>query len=128
MIQRAIEVNRSYLRNLKWNFVVVGLCRCPGFRWRSRFTRTRFSSTFGAFTRATACTGRTAEQLHRFADHPQLAPLLCALFVVPSIQLETAFDENRPALLQIFAGDFSKTRPEDNIDNCDFFAFFTAVH
>src|SRR5207248_5087871 len=118
----------SPTKNLKRNFVVVRLGCGAGFRRRSRFTRTRFSRAFGAFRCATACAGRTtAKQLHRFANHAQLAPLLSALFVVPGVQLETAFDKNRPAFFQIFAGDFREPRPEDNIDIRDFFAFFAAV-
>src|SRR5205814_304989 len=90
--------------------------------------RTRFSAGFGAFRRATTRAGRTtAKQLHGFANYAQLAPLLPALFVVPCVQLKTAFDKNRPAFLQIFAGDFGKPRPEDNIDIGDFFAFLAAV-
>src|SRR5207244_9473091 len=63
----------------------------------------------------------------RFANHAEFASLLPALFVVPCIQLEPAFDENGTTLLQIFARDFGEPRPEDDIDIRDFFAFFAAV-
>src|SRR5207237_4863989 len=113
---------------LKRDFVVVRLGCGARFRRWSRFTRTRFLCAFGAFSCTTACAGRTAaEQLHRFADHAQLASLLPALFVVPCVQLETAFDKNRPAFLKILAGDFCEPRPKDNIDIRDFFAFLAAV-
>src|SRR5438876_5428606 len=115
-------------KNLKRNFVVVGLGCGAGFWRRSRLAWPRFASAFGTFSCASAGAGRTAaKQLHRFADHAQLAPLLSALFVVPGVQLETAFDKNRPAFFQIFAGDFREPRPEDNIDIRDFFAFFAAI-
>src|SRR5207248_3031810 len=122
------KLTASPTKNLKRNLVVVRLGWGAGFRWRSRFTRTRFSSCFGAFRRAPARAGRTtAKQLHGFANYAQLAPLLPALFVVPCVQLKTAFDKNRPAFLQIFAGDFGKPRPEHNIDIGDFFAFLATV-
>src|SRR6202011_4377031 len=92
----ATTFTASLRRSLKRNFVVVRLGCGAGFRRRSRFTRTGFSSGFGAFSWSAARAGRTtAEQLHRFADHAQFTPLLPALFIVPRIQLETAFDKNR---------------------------------
>src|SRR6202011_3406201 len=81
---------------------------------------------FTTFT-ATRAWWAAAKKLHGFADHPQLASLLSTLFVVPRVELKTAFDENRPTFLQIFAGDLSEPRPEDHIDIGDFFAFFAAV-
>src|SRR5438876_9104167 len=115
-------------KNLKRNFVVVGLGCGAGFWRRSRLAWPRFASPFGAFSCASAGAGRTAaKQLHRFADHAQFAPLLSALFVVPGVQLETAFDKNRPAFFQIFASDFCEPRPENDVDIRDFFAFFAAV-
>src|SRR5205085_8888197 len=91
---------------LKRNFVVV---RLAGLRlwWWSCFCRSRFA----AFA-CGACAGRsTTEKLHRLTDHAQFAALLPALFIVPGVELETAFYENWTALLQIFAGDFREPRP-----------------
>ena len=68
--------------------------------------------------------GRLPSNLHRLADDAELAPLLAALLVVPGVELQPAFDENRAALFQIFAGDFREARPEDDVDEGDFFALF----
>jgi hypothetical protein len=52
---------------------------------------------------------------------------LPGLFVVPSVHLQTAFDENWPPLFQIFASDFCEARPAHHIHISNFLAFFSAV-
>src|SRR5256714_12733537 len=63
--------------------------RGPAARARSGFF---ISATTAAATRA------TAEELETFADNFQFAALLPRLFVVPSVELQTPFDENGASL------------------------------
>src|SRR2546430_15906504 len=88
------NANRQSRFPSKRNFVFVRFGAGSSFWWRSCFA---CWTRFAAFTTAaSSCPGRTAtEQLHRFADHAQLASFLSALFIVPSVELETAFDKNR---------------------------------
>src|SRR5258708_3137084 len=60
---------------------------------------------------STSSTGPTTQQLHALAYHAQLRSLLPGLLVIPSVHLQTAFDENRPSFLQVFTGDLRETRP-----------------
>ena len=70
--------------------------------------------------------GWCAAALSAFAD-AQTAALLTRGLVVPCVQLQTPFYEDRPAFLQIFARYFREARPQNDIDKGDFFAFLAAI-
>ena len=61
------------------------------------------------------------------ADDLELVPLLAGGFVFPGIELEAAFDEDGPAFLEIFAGDFRRPSPNGDVDESDFFAFLAVL-
>jgi hypothetical protein len=56
-------------------------------------------------------------------DDPQLGPFLAGLFVVPGIELETAFDEYRRTFVQVLLRNFGHPAPERHINKGDFLAF-----
>jgi hypothetical protein len=59
--------------------------------------------------------GALAEKLEIPANDLKPRALLTALFVVPGVELETAFDEYTRALLQVLLSNFGEPRPKDNI-------------
>src|SRR5207245_1046230 len=77
--------------------------------------------------RSRSSAGTTTQQLHALAHHAKFGSFLPGLFIVPRIQLQTAFDEHRPPFLQILPGDFCRSAPECNIDERRFLAPFSAV-
>jgi hypothetical protein len=95
----------KFLRSfaLKRNIVGLGVqVWVPGFRARRRRRRgTRTSRRRRSWQLRFLA---RAEELNVFGDYTKLGPFLAGLFVVPCIQLETAFDKNRAAFLQILAG------------------------
>src|SRR6266446_6758898 len=109
------------------NFVLVRLGRCGGFRRNCGWfaAGARLSIFIGRFcgTARPGATRPAAEQLHRFANDAKPGSFLPSLLVVPGVHLQTAFDENRPALFQIFARDLGQPRPKDNIVICLLFPF-----
>ena len=56
-----------------------------------------------------------------------LLRFLTRLFVIPGVELEAAFDENRAALFQILTRDFGGAAPESHIDEGDFFALLAVI-
>lgn len=72
--------------------------------------RTRRSAASFATASESAATafasGARVEELERFHHDTESAALLAGLFVVPLIQAQTAFDQNRTALFQILSDDF----------------------
>ena len=65
-----------------------------------------------------------AQQLKIFTDNAQPGTLLSRLFVVPGVQLETAFDKHRASLFQILSGHLCLSRPQRYVDECGLFLFF----
>src|SRR5256886_14071399 len=65
--------------------------------------------------------------MHALANDAQPCSLLPGLLVLPAVHLQTAFDENWPSFLQVFAGDLSQACPEHNVNISDFLASFSAV-
>src|SRR4029077_18576014 len=105
--ERTTEVNRSYFAptpqavcRSKRNFVFVSLGSRSGFRRCNWLAGAPLAITLVAAT-SSATAARTAQHLHRFADHFQFAPLLSGLFVVPGVELEPALNKNRPPFFQI---------------------------
>src|SRR4029077_5142014 len=117
--------------SLERNLVVVRLRRATlGRRCTARTgaarSRTAARKLFPAAFVATTATARTSPQhLHHFADDLELAAFLARLLVVPGIQLKRAFDKNRPAFLEVFAGYFRRATPERDVNESDFFTFLS---
>ena len=91
---------------LEWNLVVVPLRR-PSRLWR----RHRFSGAsrpLALFSLASTASARpTSKHLHHFTDHLELLRS-ARLLVIPGIELQPAFDENRAPFLQIFTREFGR--------------------
>ena len=71
-----------------------------------------------ATTTAAAIT--VAEELHVFTDDFQLVALL-TVFVLPGVELETAFDIDGPSFAEVLLGQFGLFAPEGDIDKGGFF-------
>ena len=74
--------------------------------------------TLGVFLATTTSTaaGTGAEELEILAHHAELAALLAGGLVLPTVELETALDVDRAALLAVLAGDLGLTAPEGHVD------------
>ena len=59
-----------------------------------------------------------------FADHTQSRTFLTGLLIVPGVQLEAAFNENRTPFFQILAGNLGLPCPKRHVDKSRLFFFF----
>jgi len=71
-------------------------------------------------TTTTAAAITVAEELHVFTDDFQLVALL-TVFVLPGVELETAFDIDGPSFAEVLLGQFGLFAPEGDIDKGGFF-------
>jgi hypothetical protein len=112
---------------LKWDFVVVWLCRPGRLRWWDSFAAGATTSSIFVSWFSARATGTATQQLHTFAYNPEFSSLLTGLLVVPAIHLEAAFDENGSSFPQIFASDLGQPSPKYHIDECNLFASLAAL-
>src|SRR5882757_6281626 len=87
--------------------------RARSRRSRTRRTRSRCAAAFAATT-ATGAAG-AAEKLYCFRHHTQPALLLAGLLVVPLVQPEPAFDQNRAPLAHVLAHVFSRAAKDVHV-------------
>lgn len=67
-----------------------------------------------------------AEELHVFTDDFQLVALL-TVFVLPSVELETAFDIDGPSFAEVLLSELGLLAPESHIHKGRFFLAFAVV-
>src|ERR1044071_968667 len=113
---------------LKRYLVVIRLGRRGALRWRGASARAA-GPTARSLLRllTTAAAGTATEHLHHLADHFEFTPLLARLLVIPGIELEPAFDENRAAFLEIFARHLGSATPKGHVDKGDFFTLLAVI-
>lgn len=89
------------------------------------------------FVVAPACTFSplvVTQELHLLADDTEACALLSGLLILPRVHLQTAFDENGAAFVEVFTGEFCQLGPEHDVHKGDFlhtlsaFGAVNAVH
>jgi len=69
------------------------------------------------------------EELEVFADHLEFAAFLAGGFIVPSVEVEAAFDVNWATFAEVLLGEFRLASPEGDVDESGFLLLaFLFIH